>query len=216
MSDGSASGEQLSSLDKGRAALVWRQPVQWRKSWPSPDQNTDTAPRENQISSEQSLAFQRRCPNDKQNIELKLVNVKSKKVYQSCAGLENWPMFWWGLCCVLWPGQYRARAEQGRLQWAGLWLARLGPRLGPDWSVRARLTAGCWLTFPVRLELALAGSSWLWSWTQLPTVSHIDIISDQNNNTQGTQWYLSDHSVIFNTLGDKTNTELIDNTCDKK
>ena len=207
MSDGSASGEQLSSLNKGRAALVWRQPVQWRKSWPSPDQNTDTAPRENQISSEQSLAFQRRSPNDKQNIEMNRVHVKSKKVYQRCAGLENWPMFWWGLCYVLWPGQYRTRAEQGRLQWAG---AQARP-----WLVSEGQT-DCWLTFPVRLELALAGSSWLWSWTQLPTVSHIDIISDQNNNTQGTQWYLSDHSVIFNTLGDKTNTELTDNTCDKK
>ena len=116
------------------------------------------------------------------------------------------------LCVVAGPVQGSGWAGTTPVSWAVIGQARAQAR---PWLVSEGQT-DCWLTFPVRLELALAGSSWLWSWTQLPTVSHIDIISDQNNNTQGTQWYLSDHSVIFNTIGDKTNTELTDNTCDKE
>ena len=135
-------------------------------------------------------------------------------MYQKCLGLENCPMFWWclgsGPCC----GRdcTGARAELGHSSELGLWLAGLRLRLGPDWSVLGSLTGG-WPSLSPR-----AGSSWLWSWTQLATVSHIDIISDQNNKTQGTpsdillitQWY-SIRLVI------RLNTELIDwNIGDKK
>mgnify|MGYP006864203178 CR=1 FL=1 len=101
-------------------------------------------------------------------------------------------MFWWCLCCVLWPWLYRSSGRAGRLQSARPLIGWARSQARP-WLVLDGRT-DWWLTFPVRLELALAGSgaglscpqSAILIWAVIKTTIH-KRLSDIRVITQ---WYL--------------------------
>ena len=215
MADVSASGDQLSSLLTKAEQLGVCDASQSCDVNPDPARTKTLTQTPGRIRFHQGRAWHFRA---------RLWRTKRLEINKSCYKSENVSELSvlrklsnvlmmsgvWAVCC----GRdcTGARAELGHSSELGPWLAGVRLRLDSDWSVIGSLTGG-WPSLSPR-----AGSSWLWSWTQLATVSHIDIISDQNNKTQGTpsdillitQWYLIRLVIRLNTelsdwnIGDKT------------